>query len=87
MKTVLDHITSMGSNNGLSLKELTLKNSYAPIPYQTIKIGGQLEVGAMHPHPDGVSFTPTHLSKQSQQGRPLKDFFSHPSNKIYCYAL
>ncbi len=47
----------------------------------------QLEVGAMHPQPDGVSFTPTHLSKQSQQGRLLKDSFSHPSNKIYCYAL
>ncbi len=35
----------------------------------------QLEVGAMHPHPEGASFTPTHLSKQSEQGRPLKDFF------------
>ncbi len=39
VQTVRDHITSMGANNGLSLKELTLKNSYAPIPYQTIKIG------------------------------------------------
>ncbi len=40
----------------------------------------------MHPHPDEVSFTPTHLSKQSRQGRPLKDFFfpSFKQNLLLC---
>ncbi len=46
----------------------------------------QLEVGAMHPHPDGVSFTPIHLSKQSRQCRPLQDFFfpSFKQNLLLC---
>ncbi len=88
VQTVLDHITSMGANNGLSLKELTLKTVMLlslTRPSRSADLA-QLEVGAMHPHPDGVSFTPTHLSKQSRQGRPLQDFFfpSFKQNLLLC---
>ncbi len=88
VQTVLDHITSRGANNGLSLKELTLKTVMLlslTRPSRSADLA-QLEVGAMHPHPEGVSFTPTHLSKQSRQGRPLQDFFfpSFEQNPLLC---
>ncbi len=88
VQTVLDHITSMGSNNGLSLKELTLKTVMLlslTRPSRSADLA-QLEVGAMHSHLEGASFTPTHLSKQFQQGRLLQDFFfpSFKQNLLLC---
>ena len=57
VQTVLEYIVSLGSNKELSLKKLTLKTVMLLAltrPSRSADLA-QLDVGAMHPHPEGVS--------------------------------
>ncbi len=78
MRVVLNFIRSLGNNESLSFKELTLKTVTLMVlsrPMRSADLAA-LEVDAMQKLADGMNFVPRHLSKQSRQGRVIAGFFS-----------
>ena len=88
VQNVLDHLNSMGDNEHISLKHLTLKTTMLLAltrPSRTTDLS-QLDLKGCQYQPDGVTFLPTGLAKQSRQGKPIREFFfpSFPGNKSIC---
>ena len=88
VQKVLDHLNSMGDNEGISLKHLTLKTVMLLAltrPSRSADLS-QLDLKGRQYRPDGLTFLPTSLAKQSRQGKTIKEFFfpSFPGNKNIC---
>lgn len=88
VQIVLDNILQWGDTNSLSLKLLTFKlvmlMSLAR-PSRSSDLAS-LCIDNYHYMPEGVTFLPSSLAKQSRQGKPLTDFFfaSFPDNNQLC---
>ena len=91
VRIVLDFIKALGDNQSLSLKSLTLKTVMLMAltrPSRSADLS-QLDINAKRYKPDGVVFTPKALSKQSQSGRAITEFFfpSFPDDSSLCPVL
>jgi len=91
VQLVLDYIERCGANDTLSLKDLTFKTVMLLAltrPSRSADLS-HLEISARQYKSDGVVFIPRYLSKQSRQGKPIKEFFfpSFPTNQKLCPVL
>ena len=78
VQSVLSHITSRATNHSLSVE---LENSWDP------SRSADLSQLTLREKPEGVSFTPTSLAKQSRQGKKVtKSSFPHDP-KLYTKEL
>ncbi len=85
---VTAHINSMGENVTLSINDLTLKTVALLAftrPSRSVDLAKLSRVHCKY-SPEGVTFAPIALTKQSRQGKPLTDFFfaRFPENKSLC---
>ena len=85
---VLTYLRDLGSNDKLTLQQLTLKLVMLMAltrPYRSADLS-QLNINHHSFSPDGVNFCPAHLSKQSKHNKPLSDFFfpSFGSDRNLC---
>ena len=74
---VLKYVQSWGSNDNLSLRQLTLKLAILMAltrPARTVDLS-KLDIGNRCFTTSGVLFKPQHLSKQSRPSKPLTDFY------------
>ena len=88
VRTVLDYIEGLGSNSSLSLKQLSYKLCMLLAltrPSRSADLAS-LQVDRCRFSPEGVTFLPATLAKQSRQGRVLKEYFfpSFPHNRELC---
>ena len=88
VQTVLNYLEQLGPNKAMSWKHLTFKTVMLLAltrPSRSADLS-QLDVGARQYTPEGVTFTPRCLSKQSRQGKPIARFFfpSFPDNPRLC---
>ena len=88
VKVVLDYLESMGETESLSLRDLTLKLAMLMAltrPSRSSDLAA-LDLHFRHYLPEGVSFQPVKLAKQSRQGKTQADFFfpSFPHNRRLC---
>ena len=77
VQTVLLHISSWGGNDSLSLKQLSWKTAILlalTCPSKAADLS-QLNLSGKRDKPDGVTFFPHCLAKQSRQGKPVNEFF------------
>ena len=71
------YLEQLGPNKAMSWKHLTFKTVMLLAltrPSRSADLS-QLDVGARQYTPEGVTFTPRCLSKQSRQGKPIARFF------------
>ena len=85
---VTAYLQSMGGNDTLSLSDLTHKTVMLMAltrPSRSADLTG-LNLDHRKYSPEGVTFLPTKLAKQSKQSKPLTEFFfsAFPSNKLLC---
>ena len=76
VQTVLKYLDSLGDNDTLSLKQLTLKVAMLLAltrPSRSTDLS-LLDIAARQYTPDGVTFLPSCLAKQSRQGKPISKF-------------
>ena len=76
VQSVLLHILSWGSNDSLSVKQLSWKTAMLLAltrPSRSADLS-QLNVCGKQYKPQGVAFTPGSLAKQSRQGKPITVF-------------
>ena len=88
VETVLNYLESLGDNDKLSLTQLTWKTVMLLAltrPSRSADLS-QLDIRMHHYSPEGVTFTPGSLAKQSRQGKSIREFFfpSFPSNITIC---
>ena len=88
VQTVLTCISSWGSNDSLSLKQLSWKTTMLLAltrPSRSADLS-QLSLSGKQYRPNGVTFKPSGLAKQSRQGKPLTEFFfpSFPHDPGLC---
>ena len=88
VRTVLNYIEGLGSNSSLSLKQLSYKLCMLLAltrPSRSADLAS-LQVYRCRFSPEGVTFLPAALAKQSRQGRVLKESFfpSFPHNRELC---
>ena len=88
VQTVLNYLDSLGDNATLSLKQLTWKVAMLLAltrPSRSTDLS-LLDIAARQYTPDGVTFLPSCLAKQSRQGKPLSEFFfpTFPTNFRLC---
>ena len=85
---VTAHINSMGENVTLSINDLTLKTVALLALTRPSRSADLAKLSRVHCKysPEGVTFAPIALAKQSRQGKPLTDFFfaRFPENKNLC---
>jgi len=88
VEIVLKYIISLGPNNNLSLKNLTLKTVMLlaltrPTRSVDLKL---LDVDLCRWTPEGVSFIPSGLTKQAKAGRRVSDYFfpKFSENTLIC---
>ena len=85
---VTSYIASLGSNEALSLKQLSLKLVALLALTRPSRSNdlSNLSLKAMRVLPDGVQFNPVSLSKQSRPSRPIKPFIfpSFSTDKRLC---
>ena len=77
VQMVLNYLDSLGDNDTLSLKQLTWKVVMLLAltkPSQSTDLS-LLDIAARQYTPDRVTFLPSCLAKQSQQGKPISKFF------------
>ena len=77
VQRVLSHISSWGSNDSLSIKQLSWKTAMLLAltrPSRSADLS-QLSLRGKQYKPEGVSFAPSSLAKQSRQGKPITEFF------------
>ena len=88
MKTVLNYLESLGDNGQLSLQQLTWKRVMLLALTRTSRSAylSQLDIRGCHYNPDGVTFAPSSLAKQSRQGKAIREFFfpSFPDSITLC---
>ena len=85
---VLSYISSWGGNDSLSMKQLSWKTVMLLAltrPSRSADLS-QLSLCGKRYKPDGVSFLPSGLAKQSRQGKPITEFFfpSFPHDSGLC---
>ena len=85
---VLTHLGSLGSNENLSLKQLTWKTTMLLAltrPSRSADLSN-LDITGRQYRPEGVAFLPCTLAKQSRQGKPIAEFFfpSFPHDTTLC---
>ena len=88
VQTVLNYLESLGKNDALSLKQLTLKTAFLMAitrPSRTADLS-QLDTSRLRNNRTGVAFLPSVLAKQSRQGRSIVEFFFplFPDNPVLC---
>ena len=86
---VIQYLRSLGSNEGLSLRLLTLKTTMLMAltrPSRSADLSG-LDIHTRSYVSNRVTFRATHLSKQSRSSKPLSDFFFPAFNSIYLESL
>ena len=88
VQTVLSYISSWGSNDSLSLKQLSWKTAMLLAltrPSRSADLS-QLNLSGKQYKPAGVAFKPSSLAKQSRQGKPITEFFfpSFPHDPGLC---
>ena len=88
VQRVLSYITSWGSNDSLSVKQLSRKMAMLLAltrPSRSADLS-QLSLCGKQYKPEGVSFAPSGLAKQSRQGKPITEFFfpSFPHDSGLC---
>ena len=88
VQVVLDCISQWGDTRSLSLKLLTYKLVMLMAltrPSRSADLAS-LTISKCQFKPEGVSFLPSNLAKQSRQGKPLADIFfaTFPGNKELC---
>ena len=88
VQTVLNYQDSLGDNDTLSLKQLTWKVTMLLAltrPSQSTDLS-LLDIAARQYTPNGVTFLPSCLAKQSRQGKPISEFFfsTFPTNSRLC---
>ena len=74
---VTQHIKTLGDNFNMSLSDLTLKLAMLLAlarPSRSMDLVN-LDLQFRQYCPDGVTFLPAKLAKQSRQNKPLKEFF------------
>lgn len=85
---VTSYLESMGNNDTLSIGDLTHKAVMLMAltrPSRSADLAG-LSLDHRKYSPEGVTFAPTKLAKQSKQSKTLTEFFfpSFPGNKLLC---
>ena len=88
VQTVLSHINSWGDNDSLSIKQLSWKTVMLLAlsrPSRSADLS-QLSLCGKQYKPEGVSFAPNSLAKQSRQGKQITEFFfpSFPHDSRLC---
>ena len=87
VETILNYLESLGDNDKLSLTQLTWKTVMLLAltrPSRSEDLS-QLDIRMHHYSPEGVTFIPGSLAKQSRQGNLFVNFFpSFPSNITIC---
>ena len=88
VQTVLSYLSTWGSNDSLSVKQLSWKTVMLLAltrPSRSADLS-QLNLSGKQYKPDGVSFAPSSLAKQSRQGKPITEFFfpSFPHDPGLC---
>ena len=88
VQIVLNYLESLGNNDTLSLKQLTLKTAFLMAitrPSRTADLS-QLDTARLRNNITGVAFLPSVLAKQSRQGRSIVEFFFplFPDNPALC---
>ena len=80
VQAILNHIESLGDNNKMPLKHLSLLLALTR-PSRSADVS-QLDISRRAYKSDGVCFYPSSLAKQSRQGSQIANFFflSFPSN-------
>ena len=88
MNQVTTYLGNLGKNSSMSLQDLTGKTVMLMAltrPSRSADLS-QLNLRFRRYLPEGVTFKPTKLAKQSRQGKTLQEFFfpSFPLNKLLC---
>ena len=78
VQTVLLHISSWGGNDSLSLKQLSWKTAMLLALTRPSRSADlfQLNLSGKRDRPDGVTFIPHSLAKQSRQGKSVRVLLS-----------
>ena len=84
----MNYFVSLGDNGQLSLQQLTRK-TVTPLALTRASRSAdlsQLDIKGCHYNPDGVTFAPSSLAKQSSQGKANREFFftSFPDSIRLC---
>jgi len=85
---VTSYLESIGNNEQLPMDQLTYKTVILLAltrPSRSVDLAN-LSLDYRKYSPEGVTFTPTKLAKQSKQSKPLTNFFFpyFPDNKLLC---
>ena len=85
---VTAYLESLGENHQMHINDLSHKTVMLMAltrPSRSTDLAG-LNMGYMHYSPEGVTFTPTRLAKQSRQSKKIAEFFfpSFPANDRLC---
>ena len=85
---VTTYIESLGGNDALSLADLTHKTAMLLAltrPSRSADLS-HLDLRFRRYLPEGVSFQPTKLAKQSRQAKPMTEFFfpAFEANQLLC---
>ena len=88
VQTDLTYLESLGNNDKLSLTQLSWKTVMLLAltrPSRPADLS-QLDLRRLSYSPEGATFIPTALDKQSRQGKTIWEFFfpSFPDNTILC---
>ena len=88
VQSVLDYLEGLGTNTSLSLEQLSHKLCMLLAltrPSRSADLA-VLQIDRCRFNPEGVTFLPVTLAKQSRQGKTLTEYFSHPSLTTGNYA-
>ena len=85
VQTVLPYISNWGSNDSLSLKQLSWKITMLLALTRPSRSADLSQLNLQY-KPEGVAFKPSSLAKQSRQGKPIMEFFfpSFPHDPGLC---
>ena len=88
VQKVLDYIETLGDSGSLPLKQLSWKTAFLLAivwPSRSADLSQPDRTRKQH-RPEGMAFIPGNLAKQSQQVRPIPEFFfpSFPGNPRLC---
>ena len=90
VQKVLNYIETLGHSEDLSLKQLHVSFKTVFLlaitrPSRSVDFCS-LDISRMQSLPNGISFLPSSLAKQSRQGKSIESFFfpTFPTNKTLC---
>ena len=79
------YISSWGNNDSLSLKQLSWKTAMLLALTRPSRSADLSHLMKQY-KPEGVTFRPSSLAKQSRQGKPITGFSSLPSHMTLDYV-